>query len=162
MTMKALFDRGATFSPDRKYRYKLWRVWDTGLPMVLFICLNPSTANENKDDPTVRRIIGFGKDWNYGGIYLGNLFAYCTSDPSKLDIVEDPVGPATDALILEMALQCEMVVVAWGVHGDKHGRGNMIIRELKRLHTIRCFGINANGQPKHPLYIPAGAGLEVM
>lgn len=74
---------GANLSECRRYRFSLWRIWDEALPYALFIGLNPSTADETANDPTITRCINFAKDWGYGGIYMANLFAYRATDPSE-------------------------------------------------------------------------------
>ena len=95
--------RSAAFSPCRRYRYCLSRVWNPKLPSVMFVGLNPSTADEQEDDPTVRRCIGFARNWNFGGLILVNLFAYRSTDPADLLRVDDPVGPGNDKHILASA-----------------------------------------------------------
>src|SRR3954470_12052751 len=88
-----LFDsRAAIFSDDRKYRYCLFRQWDIDAPVVMFIGLNPSTANETQDDPTIRRVCKFAFDWGFGGVYMMNLFAWVTAYPQELMLVEKPIG----------------------------------------------------------------------
>lgn len=93
--MTDIFDSisgGAHFSACRKYRYYLWRVWDIQKPIILFIGLNPSTANENMDDNTIRRVKRFAHKWGYGGVYMMNLFAWVTKEPKELLLAKDPVG----------------------------------------------------------------------
>ena len=90
---------GAMFSPCRSYRYSLWRTWDSQKPIVVFIGLNPSTADETVNDPTMRRCIGFARLWGYGGMVVVNLFAYCATKPTVLRHVADPVGKDTDSWI---------------------------------------------------------------
>jgi len=82
----------AKLSVCRKYRYALWRIWDKSKPIVLFISLNPSTADEKEDDPTIRRCIGFAKSWGYGGLCMANLFAYRTKSPSEMMSAKDRLG----------------------------------------------------------------------
>lgn len=84
--------KSAIISECGKYRYSLSRIWDENKANVLFIMLNPSTADGDVDDPTIRRCIGFAKSWGYGGIYVGNLFAYRATDPKELLKVENPIG----------------------------------------------------------------------
>ena len=88
---------GAVFSPCGRYRYKLWRVWDPDLPLgcVMFLMLNPSTATDAEDDPTIRRCIGYARSWGYGGLYVGNLFAYRATDPTALQRVDHPLVRTT-------------------------------------------------------------------
>jgi hypothetical protein len=93
----------AISSPCRTYRYSLFRVWNPKFPSVMFVGLNPSTADEQEDDPTVRRCVGFARKWNFGGLILVNLFAYRSTDPAGLLEAEDPVGPGNDKHILASA-----------------------------------------------------------
>lgn len=85
-------EKTAIISEDEKYRYQLSRCWDETKPRILFIMLNPSTADANIDDPTIRRVISFAKSWGYGGVYVGNLFAFRSTDPKGLKQIADPVG----------------------------------------------------------------------
>ena len=144
---------GAVFSPCGRYRYKLWRVWDPDLPLgcVMFLMLNPSTATDAEDDPTIRRCIGYARSWGYGGLYIGNLFAYRATDPTALQRVDQPVGPDNDQALLEMMAQCGLVVAAWSNHGAKYGRR---VREVLGLveQPLYCLRPLRSGHPAHPLY----------
>lgn len=91
--------KDAILSEDRKYRYILSRTWDETKPTVLFIGLNPSTADENEDDPTIRRCIIFAKSWGYGGLIMANLFAFRTTNPQGLYSEKNPVGSENDYYI---------------------------------------------------------------
>jgi len=86
----------AKFSTCRKYRYALWRIWDDSKPYAMIVGLNPSTADETKNDPTISRCINFSKDWGYGGLCMANLFAFRATKPSVLMSSNDPVGSAND------------------------------------------------------------------
>lgn len=141
---------GATFSDCRKYRYALWRIWDENKPFIMFIGLNPSTANENDNDPTIRRVIGFAKDWGYGGIYMMNLFAIVSSNPEVLKTSSDPIGE-NDKWLLEIKEKCKDVLFAWG-NFDVNGRDKTVSDIFPKAV---CLGFNKNGSPKHPLYISA-------
>src|SRR5687768_16866498 len=107
--------RGARFSACRTYRFELWRIWDEDGPKLNVIGLNPSTADENLDDPTIRRCIGFARDWGFGGLVMTNLFAYRSTDPKGLAAVDDPVGPNND-YHLEIAACSGTPLAAWGAH----------------------------------------------
>ena len=150
----------AVFSKDRVYRYALGRTWAWGgdPTYVAFIGLNPSTADENIDDPTVRRCIGFAQLWGYGGLVVLNLFAYRSTDPAQLFMVDDPIGCENDHYIKEYAAQSEIVVAAWGNMG-KHLNRDMEIRTL--LPNLYHLGLTKIGCPRHPLYLPKTIKPEV-
>jgi len=150
---------GAEFSDDGVYRYRLWREWDTSLPTVLFIMLNPSTADAAQDDPTVRRCIDYARRWGYGKLLVGNIFALRSTDPKRLYEADDPVGQANDGVLLDMHDRAELTVCAWGVHGHLRNRGDTVATMLKRHRpgSLHCLGITKGGAPKHPLYLPKSA-----
>lgn len=112
--------------------------------------LNPSTADAEQDDPTIRRCIAFAKSWGYGGMMAGNLFAFRSTRPEKLYGKKDPVGELNDRYLREMAEQCARVVFAWGEHGSLK---NAHERVMSLFPVAWCLGKNKSGQPKHPLYI---------
>lgn len=145
-------ERGAALSTCRRYRYELWRRWDESKPYAMFIGLNPSTADEVVDDPTVRRCIRFARDWGYGALCMANLFAYRATRPADLLAQDDPVGPENDAYLQRLAAEAGVVIAAWGVHGTHGGRHNAVRAMLPRLHYLR---LTKNGLPGHPLYLPA-------
>jgi len=151
-------DSGAQISPDGRYRYNLWRVWDASQPIVVFVALNPSTADEEKNDPTVKRLIGFTKAWGYGGFHLINLFAYRATDPARLAAAADPVGPDNDKVI---ALYRKFRIVAcWGVHGALFDRDKAVLSILREA-DLQSFGLTKDGHPKHPLYLANESELVV-
>jgi hypothetical protein len=117
----------------------------------MFVGLNPSTANEQEDDPTVRRCIGFARNWNFGGLILVNLFAYRSTDPTRLFEADDPIGPANDRCILASAVAAERVILAWGTRGGLINRDQHV---LSFLPVAYCLGTTKDGHPKHPLYLP--------
>lgn len=146
----------ALFSADRKYRYALWRIWDETLPQVMFIGLNPSDANESKDDPTVRRCITFAKSWQkdgrqqYGGIIIGNLFARCSPDPKVMMKDKEPIGTENDQWLLKLSKDASLVVGAWGDKGLFQNRGHEVRKMIPDLHYLK---LNKSGEPSHPLYL---------
>lgn len=142
----------ATFSGCRRYRYVLERRWDEDLPAVLFIGLNPSTADEHSDDPTVRRCVRFARDWGYGSLLLANLFALRSTDPKRLVDAEDPVGRWNDRWLERLANRASLAIAAWGVHGVLRGRDQVIVARYRSLH---CLGTTKEGHPRHPLYLRA-------
>lgn len=153
------FDRiegnGAKFSDDRIYRYALWRVWNPSRPRLLFIMLNPSIANEVVDDPTQRRCRRYTREWGYGGYMAGNIFAYVSTEPKKLKIVGDPIGPENDSYLKRMHADCALTVAAWGRWGNLKGRGRAVLKMLQETKSVMSLGTNGDGTPKHPLYLKA-------
>lgn len=140
----------AQLSPCKDYRYALWRIWDEDKPYALFICLNPSTADENKDDPTLVRCIKFAQSWGYGGLCMGNLFAYRATQPKDLIKSSDPIGAENDYWLEKLSRDAGIVIVGWGNHGSFLNRSNEV---LNRLSKTYCLKKNKSGQPSHPLYI---------
>lgn len=140
------------FSRDGRFRYTLNRTWGPG-SRVAFIGLNPSTADELEDDPTIRRCIGFAKSWGYGSLLMLNLFGLRSTDPKKLYTVNNPVGGANDFQIHRGFIRAQRIVAAWGVHGEYLGRGE----EIRRQYHDRLWhlGLTKGGYPKHPLYLRA-------
>lgn len=148
--------RRAAFSRCGSYRYALWRRWDASRPDVLFVALNPSTADHRQDDPTIRRCMGFARDWGYGGLVVANLFAFRTPLPSALRQAAAPVGPRNDRWLERLAGEAALVVAAWGAHG---GMGDRAARVAPRLGPCHCLGLTAGGAPRHPLYVRKDAPL---
>lgn len=151
---------GALMSECGKYRYKLWRWWAPG-PGVTWVMLNPSTADADVDDPTIRRCIGFAKLWGAGRIDVVNLFALRATDPEQLKTVTDRIGPQNDH-VLSTKFDNEIVVAAWGTKGSWWGRSGEVLPMLQRNHTVFYLGLTANGEPAHPLYLPADAPLHCL
>ena len=143
---------GATFSECRTWRYQLWRIWNQNKTLMNVIGLNPSTADETKDDPTIRRCIGFAKAWGYSGLYMTNLFAFRATLPSDMKRAVDPIGPENDRWIRETAEKCGLVVAAWGVHGSFQKRDAVICEMIPNLHVFRLTA--KTRVPEHPLYLP--------
>jgi len=137
-----------------KYRYGLWRHLNGHLGPVLFVMLNPSTADAEKDDPTIRRCIGYAKKWGHDRIFVGNLFAYRSTDPKKLKRVKDPVGSLNNQHLLAMRDQSCLVIMAWGCNGSLLGRDNEVISLLQTdWIPIKALKITKQGHPSHPLYL---------
>lgn len=151
----------AAFSEDRRYRYVLWRRWDDRRPLTCFVLLNPSTADETTDDPTIRRCIAFARSWGDGGVYVTNLFALRATDPGRLRRAKDPIGARNDDWIRAIAERCGRIVVGWGEHGRYRDRGaDVLERLLPRDRTFRFGLTRASRQPMHPLYLRRGRTLE--
>jgi hypothetical protein len=147
--IKPKFD-AAIFSKDRKYRYTLYREWRSDLPVLMLIGLNPSTADEIQNDPTIRRCIDFAKSWGFGRIIMTNLFAIRGTDPKILKEVVDPIGMENDSYLVEMAQKTQLVIGAWGTLGTFMKR-SAAVKAL--IPNIKCLGVTQNHQPKHPLYL---------
>ena len=144
-----LVNKNATFSDCRKYRYALSRTWNGKKKTILFIGLNPSTANEKIDDPTIRRCINYAQNWGYGSLLMVNLFAYRATMPSELKNVKNPIGNDNDLHIIELSKKADIAVAAWGNEGSLLNRD----KEVKKiLPNLMCLKINKSGQPSHPLY----------
>ena len=143
----------ATISYCGRYRYDLTRKWGSGLPGVAFIGLNPSTADAVKDDPTIRRCIGFAKDWGFGRLVMLNLFAWRATSPTDLKKVEFPTGQErNNEVIRDHALACTQVICCWGAHGTYMDRDLYVVRMLRNI-DLQCLGRTKNGHPRHPLYL---------
>jgi hypothetical protein len=139
----------------REYRYVLRRVWDEFLPVTTFVMTNPSVADVCTDDPTVARCQKFARGWGSGGLYVVNAFAYRATDPGQLLTVKDPVGPENDKHILAIAELSTMIVVAYGkLHRSLRQRGLDVCAMLvQHGHQIHALTLNADGSPRHPLYV---------
>jgi len=150
-----LLRSGAVFDADLRYRYRLWREWDSDRPRLCFVLLNPSTADAAANDPTIRRCIGYGRQWGYGAIDVVNLFAFRATQPADLRRADDPIGPANDDHIREVIEGAGRVIAAWGNAGVWRGR-SAIVAALLPVNAV-CFGMTGAGQPRHPLYLARGA-----
>jgi len=148
--MKKILYSDALFSKDRIYRYALWRTWDNSLPKVLFIGLNPSTADEIQDDPTNRRCKRYAQDWGYGGYIMSNIFSYRSTNPKKLTTIKDPIGPDNNYWLKKLHKEAELTIGAWGNYGNLLNRGEEIINLIDNLY---CLKITKEGHPSHPLYL---------
>ncbi|TXY77881.1 DUF1643 domain-containing protein [Vibrio cholerae] len=139
----------AEFSPCRNYRYELWRIWDKNKPYVMFIGLNPSTADEIEDDPTIKRCIKYAESWGYGGICMCNLFAYRATEPKDMLSANDPVGSSNDETLTRISKNAGIIVGAWGNHGIYLNRSTNVKQMLSNIYALK---LNASGEPSHPLY----------
>lgn len=147
--MGLLVNKNATFSDCRKYRYALSRTWDGKKKTVLFIGLNPSTADEKIDDPTIRRCINYAQNWGYGSLLMVNLFAYRATIPTELKNVKNPIGNDNDLHITELLKKADLAVATWGNEGSLLNRDKDV---KKIIPNLMCLKINKSGQPAHPLY----------
>ncbi len=147
---------GAEFSDDRKYRYALWRTWAEGKGVVAFVGLNPSTADEVDNDPTIRRCINYAKAWGYSGIVMLNLFAFRTKSPKEMKDAAFPVGPDNDYWLEHYYDIADLVVCAWGNDGRHFKRDQMILKTFYEagIWEVNVLRITGSGQPGHPLFLP--------
>jgi hypothetical protein len=151
----------AVYSPCERYRYSLTRVWDEAGRRALFVMLNPSTATEVQNDPTVERCERRARTLGFGAFRVCNIFAWRATDPKVMRAQADPVGPLNDAAIRDGCAWADTVICAWGTHGAHLGRGPEVAA-LIRAAGVTPFhlGLSKAGHPKHPLYIAYTCGPE--
>lgn len=142
-------EKGATLSECGTYRYQLWRIWDKSKPLCLFVMHNPSTADADEDDPTIRRCIGFAKSWGYGGIYVGNLSPFRATNPKDmLSRTKMELCPLlNNSFLKEMRRKCSMHVLAYGNPITK------TIAPRRFRDQWYCLKTTKAGNPCHPLYL---------
>lgn len=148
----------AVISPCGQYRYALGRRWGGVGASVLWIMLNPSTADASIDDPTIKRCIAFSQRLGFTGLFVGNLWAYRATDPYALWDVDDARGPNRDAWLLDMAMASDAIICAWGAHGAGHTLRSLNLPDVPR--GTWCLGRTKDGSPRHPLYLRADTALE--
>ena len=150
---------GATFSACRTWRYCLWRRWsarqERETRIVAFVGLNPSTADESVNDPTVRRCIAFAKRWEFDGLAMLNLFAYRATAPADMKAADDCVGELNDEAIKQVASVCAQTICCWGADGGHLHRGSQVKQLLSQTcgRAVWHLGFTLHGHPKHPLYL---------
>ena len=142
-------ESGALFSDDRQHRYRLWRIWDKTKPIVMFVGLNPSTANEVDNDPTIRCVRNICKQWGYGGFYMMNLYSVIASNPKYLESTKDPVRDNDHHLEMVSRI-CKDVVFAWG--NFKQSVGRSAVLETMFYNKAFCIMQHEKGYPVHPLW----------
>lgn len=153
-------DRGADISKCGKYRYALWRGWNIDAPckQVVFVGLNPSTADAMNDDPTIRRCVGFAKSWGFNRLVMVNAFAFRATNPKDMKAAENPIGDENEKTLKFWARRADSIIAAWGGNCDE-------ARELEVCQTIGqpiwCLGKTKAGRPKHPLYLKADTEREL-
>jgi hypothetical protein len=140
-------EKGADISADHLYRYSLWRIWQPAEPLVMFIGLNPSTADATTDDHTIRRCLRFSADWNCGGLVMTNLFAFRATDPKAMLTAAEPIGTENDTVLAHWVQKALFIVAVWGTKGGHQGRNKAIEERFPNLH---CFGVTKDGFPRHP------------
>jgi len=148
----------AYFSECRNYRYTLWRIWDETKPFCLFIGLNPSTADETNDDPTIRRCINFAQTWGYGALCMANLFAFRATNPKNMMNNIKPIGKLNDEYLIMLSQLADVTIAAWGNNGSYLSRDKEVI---KIISEMKCLRKTKKGFPGHPLYIPSDTKLKL-
>ncbi|MEE9427570.1 MAG: DUF1643 domain-containing protein [Paracoccaceae bacterium] len=147
-------DSVAVYSDCEKYRYMLTRVWIPAGQKVHFIMLNPSTATEVQNDPTVERCERRARTLGFGGFRVTNIFAWRDTDPKNMRRAKDPVGPENDRSIMESCDWADQIICAWGTHGEHRDRGHDVTRLLNATdRPLYHLGLTQAGHPMHPLYI---------
>jgi hypothetical protein len=150
--------RGAEISKDGCYRYRLWRRWEPG-PNVVWIMLNPSTADAYEDDPTIRRCIGFSQTWGFGGLQVVNLYALRATDPEALRGHPEPEGPENSRAWEDVGCFTghQTVIAAWGAKVARLRPPQVL--SGKTTTGFQCLGMTGDGHPMHPLYVKANTPL---
>jgi hypothetical protein len=145
----------AIISPCGQYRYLLSRelhnLYSAAGP-ALFIMLNPSTADAELDDPTIRRCRSFAKSWDCSWIVVVNLYALRATNPTDLWMHADPIGPDNDMYLASMIREHETMVCAWGANARPE-RIATVSKMFGKRNRPMCLGIIKNGAPRHPLYV---------
>ena len=164
--IERIFQKGdaashAVYSNCENYRYALTRVWDDTGGRVLFVMLNPSTATEAQNDPTVERCERRARALGFGAFRVCNIFAWRETDPAKMRRAAEPVGPENDAAIAAGCEWADRIVCAWGVHGAHLDRGPAVERLMRATgRSLHHLGLTKDGHPRHPLYIAYSAHLQ--
>jgi hypothetical protein len=144
----------AVYSPCEDYRYSLTRTWSPSGRKLLFVMLNPSTADELRNDPTVERCERRARQMGFGAMRVVNIFAFRATRPQDLRKAARPEGPLNDAYLLESAQWADQILCAWGAHGEHLGQGPKIAKKLHKAgHDLCHIGLTKDGHPRHPLYV---------
>ena len=156
-------ERDAVISDCGQYRYLLRRIWDHDRMRALFVMLNPSTADAEIDDPTIRSCARLSRSWGYGSFEVVNLYGWRATDPKELTEASDPVGPKNDGIADAAICRCDVTICAWGAHAMAEKRSGAMISLIGASRPAAfCLGKTKGGAPKHPLYIKTGTMPEVL
>lgn len=154
-------ERDAVISDCGKYRYLLRRTWDHMKPRALIVMLNPSTADAEIDDATIRSCIRLCREMGYGSFEVVNIFGLRATDPAELAKADDPIGPMNERILASAIGRCDVVICAWGAHPMAARKSQFLIGLIRSYRPAAyCFGTTKAGAPKHPLYIKSGTPLE--
>jgi len=145
-----MYKKSAIISKCEKYRYELRRIWQSKTGLVCWVMLNPSTADANVDDPTIRRCMGYASRWGYGGIIVVNLFALRATKPKELRESADPIGTGNSIYIKRASSEAQLTIAAWGIQGRYWGCDKIVMRMLTAPHYL---ALTRNRSPCHPLYL---------
>lgn len=154
-----VYQDGAIFSPTREHRYLLWRQWTSDhidkptRGTVTFIGLNPSTADEVVNDPTVTRCVNYAKAWGYDGMFMTNIFAFRATDPTVMKAYDNPIGELNDEALIWAVSRSWMTVCAWGNHGQHLERSSNVKKLLHPYTGLWYLKMNKSKEPSHPLYL---------
>lgn len=151
-----MIESSAIFSEDHVYRYELRKIWNPKKGWICWIMLNPSIADANIEDPTIRRCMGFAELWGYGGITVANAFAFKATDPKEMIAAQNPIGSENDYYIRKLSEEAALTVCGWGNLGTLFDRFHRVYYLLK---DPKCLGLTKTGQPKHPLYLAKNTPL---
>ncbi|MGR3467352.1 MAG: DUF1643 domain-containing protein [Shimia sp.] len=150
----------ALYSPSEHYRYLLERSWGSG-PRLAYVMLNPSTASELRNDPTIERCERRARRGGFGAFRVVNLFAWRATHPRELRGVGDPTGPGNAQAIANALDWAHVTVAGWGVHGALNGAGPTFARSCRAAgHVLHCLGTTKGGHPRHPLFVPYAQDIE--
>ncbi len=150
---------GAVFDKTNIYRYTLWREWFPDHPRLTFIMLNPSTADAQRNDPTISRCIAFAQRWGFGALEVVNLFAYKATNSCELLKVANPIGDENDRFLTQVLARSSCIVAAWGTKGTLLDRDKHVLQLLAQWQNVYCLGATKEGHPRHPLYVKGDTGL---
>lgn len=145
-----MYEKSAIISEDKQYRYELRRIWQPQAGLVCWVMLNPSTADANIDDPTIRRCMAYGMRWGYYGIIVVNLFALRAADPKELYKSDVPIGKENYHYIFKASWEAKITITAWGNRGTYLKQDERVLAQLTNSHYL---ALTKNGSPRHPLYL---------
>lgn len=160
--------KAAGFNPERTHRYYLSRLWDDKVSKIMFIGLNPSTADELEDDQTVRRLVSFSKSWGFGGFYLTNLYSFIATEPrdmieyyeGKTKVMENRLHKKNMESVLRYGRVCSMTVFCWGASNEGSRQEDHAAKFIRTFKDAYCFGRTQGGHPKHPLFLASHTQLQ--
>lgn len=145
-------NKSAVISPCERYRYALHRRWQIGNSSVLWVMLNPSTADADIDDPTIRRCLVFSQAWSFDHLMVGNLYALRSTQPAALWTADDPVGPENDAHLRAMAKGAAQIICAWGANA-KQSRADAVIALLREYAPVCALPVRKPDSAGHGFYV---------